>query len=229
MEEAYSDLELSEFPGVISNIPVAEAIVEEISISNLSAGFSSTEPGTPHTPRVSVALDLPEVEKREVPVLKEFIKNPRSIEHHRAFAVKTLTEGSQLVEVEQRTLADLFFDDVRKPSGNDRLLEHLDDERAQMQEGFKLDAQMVSGAVSVSTGLSIGYVIWLVRGGVLLGSVLSSLPAWRNIDPLPVLSSLGGDSDNDDDDSLEDLVERSEVNRQAETDRENDGSQAGRH
>ena len=33
--------------------------------------------------------------------------------------------------------------------------------------------------VAVSTGLSVGYVLWLVRGGVLLSSVLSSMPAWQ--------------------------------------------------
>ncbi len=38
-----------------------------------------------------------------------------------------------------------------------------------------------------------------------MGSMLSSLPAWRLVDPLPVLGSLEGDFD-DDDESLESLV-----------------------
>ena len=37
---------------------------------------------------------------------------------------------------------------------------------------------------------------------------MSSLPAWRNIDPLPVLSTLDDNSDGSDDDSLEELVEK---------------------
>jgi hypothetical protein len=36
--------------------------------------------------------------------------------------------------------------------------------------------------------MSVGYVVWLFRGGLLLGSLLSSLPAWHVIDPLPVLA-----------------------------------------
>ena len=49
-------------------------------------------------------------------------------------------------------------------------------------------------------------LIWLLRGGVLLSSLLSSLPAWRLVDPLPVLSRLSDDSDDEDDTSLEELV-----------------------
>jgi VCBS repeat-containing protein len=65
----------------------------------------------------------------------------------------------------------------------------------------------VAGTVfAASTSLSVGYVIWLLRGGVLLSSLLSSLPAWRLVDPLPVLSRLSDDSDDEDDASLEQLV-----------------------
>jgi hypothetical protein len=38
-----------------------------------------------------------------------------------------------------------------------------------------------------ATTLGLGYVIWSVRSGYLLASMLSALPAWRRFDPLPVL------------------------------------------
>ncbi|MCI4430411.1 MAG: cadherin domain-containing protein [Burkholderiales bacterium] len=44
-----------------------------------------------------------------------------------------------------------------------------------------------AGAILVS-GLSIGYVLWLARGGVLMASLMSALPAWTSVDPLPVLA-----------------------------------------
>jgi len=56
----------------------------------------------------------------------------------------------------------------------------------------------------------VGYLLWLIRGGTLMGSVLSSLPAWRLVDPLPVLGSLGDDLDNDDE-SLESMVSHNET------------------
>ena len=37
--------------------------------------------------------------------------------------------------------------------------------------------------------MSIGYVVWLVRGGILMSSMLSALPAWQMIDPLPILAA----------------------------------------
>jgi hypothetical protein len=58
----------------------------------------------------------------------------------------------------------------------------------------------VSGSIAVgSFGLTVGYVLWLLRGGALLASLLSSLPAWRLIDPLPVLSRVDEEEDSDED------------------------------
>jgi hypothetical protein len=48
--------------------------------------------------------------------------------------------------------------------------------------------RLMTSTIVVSAGMSVGYVVWLLRGGLLLGSLLSSLPAWQVIDPLPVLA-----------------------------------------
>ena len=45
----------------------------------------------------------------------------------------------------------------------------------------------VGSATVMSTALSVGYAFWTIRGGYLLASALSSLSAWRMVDPLPVL------------------------------------------
>ncbi len=68
---------------------------------------------------------------------------------------------------------------------------------------------VIGSTVVVSSSLSVGYVLWLVRGGVLLSSMLSSLPAWQFIDPLPVLGFADDDDDETHDDSLEEMVEKS--------------------
>jgi hypothetical protein len=52
-----------------------------------------------------------------------------------------------------------------------------------------------------------------MRAEVLLGTLLSSMPAWRVVDPLPVLGRLTEDDD-EDDDSLESLVERKNLESQ---------------
>jgi hypothetical protein len=69
---------------------------------------------------------------------------------------------------------------------------------------------VVSAAIALSTGLSVGYVVWLLRSGMLLTPLLSSMPAWRFLDPLPILAGKRDDSDGEEaDESLETIVEGS--------------------
>ncbi|WP_345326923.1 VCBS domain-containing protein, partial [Novipirellula rosea] len=45
------------------------------------------------------------------------------------------------------------------------------------------------GGLGVGTGLaSVGYVMWTLRGGVLLTTIFGSMPAWRMIDPSALLT-----------------------------------------
>ena len=59
----------------------------------------------------------------------------------------------------------------------------------------------------------MGYVVWLARGGLLLASLLSSMPAWRAIDPLPVLTNFRDSEDGDDNESLDSLVRKGGANK----------------
>jgi hypothetical protein len=66
----------------------------------------------------------------------------------------------------------------------------------QFKEDVKEEALQEQGvmasSVVVTTGFSIGYVLWLARGGALLASLASAIPAWTSVDPLPVLSNYKG-------------------------------------
>ncbi len=59
----------------------------------------------------------------------------------------------------------------------------------------------------------MGYVIWTIRGGYLAASMLSSLPAWAIIDPLPVLEYLDDSEDSknrqmqDDKETLDSIID----------------------
>jgi hypothetical protein len=68
----------------------------------------------------------------------------------------------------------------------------------------------VGSAVVTTTSLSVGYIVWMVRGGYVLASVLSTMPVWQNIDPLPVLDAL--DAVDDDGESLESMIDAVEEN-----------------
>ena len=62
------------------------------------------------------------------------------------------------------------------------------------------------GKVSYSLGAvsafgAAGYILWTLRGGVLMAAAMSQLPSWRMVDPLPVLDSYSDDkNDNGEDD-----------------------------
>ena len=89
----------------------------------------------------------------------------------------------------------------------DDLADRWDDED-ESSEPILLDFDTKVGtSVGLSSGFTVGYLLWLVRGGTLMGSVLSSLPAWRLVDPLPVLAELDDDLD-DDNESLESMVNK---------------------
>ena len=70
------------------------------------------------------------------------------------------------------------------------------DEEAESEQ--QIETLAVGTTAVVSTGLSVGYVIWLIRGGTLLASMVSALPAWVSFDPLPILESFEEEEDLDD-------------------------------
>ena len=48
---------------------------------------------------------------------------------------------------------------------------------------------IVGTAAAVTSSLSVGYVVWMLRGGTLVASFMSSIPAWCSFDPLPIVDS----------------------------------------
>jgi len=75
--------------------------------------------------------------------------------------------------------------------------------------------QLAVGSAALGvTGLTVGYVVWLIRGGTLLATMISSLPAWMTFDPLPVLDSfeetkqIGNGGEPPDDEDLSTFVGR---------------------
>ncbi len=60
----------------------------------------------------------------------------------------------------------------------------------------------------ITTTLSVGYAMWLIKGGQLMASLMAQVPAWKliAIDPLPILKSVE-ENDEEDDDSLATMVD----------------------
>ena len=74
-------------------------------------------------------------------------------------------------------------------SSSSRFFKGLDHVRDTLNGVTATEKTYVASSIAVSTGLSVGYVIWLLRSGVLLTALLTSIPAWQYINPLLILAS----------------------------------------
>ena len=92
----------------------------------------------------------------------------------------------------------------------EHLRNSLDDLQNEVADDNQFSRLILGSAATLSLGLSAGYVIWLIRGGMLVASVLSSMPAWQIADPLPILTRKKEDPDSDDNESLETIIKKGE-------------------
>jgi hypothetical protein len=95
--------------------------------------------------------------------------------------------------------ARLSVDELRLALRSGGFVDELNKLRDGLRQEFDLEKTVSISVAGLSLGVSVLYVLWLIRGGVLIGSYLSALPAWRLLDPLPVLARPGEDEDEEDD------------------------------
>jgi hypothetical protein len=88
------------------------------------------------------------------------------------------------------------------------MLRELDAMRRRITSEVSL--RIWAGTASLlSAGASVAYLIWISRGGSLIGSLLSSIPAWKWVDPIPVLEQAANAARSlkpDRDDGLETII-----------------------
>ena len=86
------------------------------------------------------------------------------------------------------------------------LLDQLDNVRKTVAN-YEFSVGTAASVVGVSTALTAGYVFWMVRSGVLLAGLASSMPAWQIFDPSAIVQFSSGGSADDDGESLEAMVD----------------------
>lgn len=87
--------------------------------------------------------------------------------------------------------------------GLDTLRDSLNE---QHESAVTLENIVVGTTTAVTGSLTVGYVIWLIRGGSLLATMMSVMPTWMSFDPLPVMDRFEEDQVNDDTESLASIV-----------------------
>ena len=102
------------------------------------------------------------------------------------------------------------FDAFVAPFDAGLLWEDLGELRSEIQGDADVPFFVAGSAAGFTSTLTVGYVLWTIRSGWLVTSLLAQMPAWRLVDPLAVLDCLGDGSAEerkDEDDSLESLLE----------------------
>jgi hypothetical protein len=84
----------------------------------------------------------------------------------------------------------------------------INDFEEKLTRNINMDGRVVGSVGVVTTGFSVGYLIWAVRGGMLLSGVLSQIPAWTMLDPLMVID---GEGKEDDKESLQTIMDRQQA------------------
>jgi hypothetical protein len=149
-----------------------------------------------------VATNLLNNNNLQVALKNSFLRN--ALPEIMAIADPALAESLELT-----TLAA----EIRSVLTSGDFNDDLDRVRKDMADMTLLHRAMIGSTAAVTTSMSVGYVAWLIRGGVLMSTMLSSLPAWQIIDPLPVLARTRGDDDQEvsDEDSLQSIIQKQSV------------------
>ena len=88
-----------------------------------------------------------------------------------------------------------------------RLWQELDEFHENLESGLQFRDVAIGSVGTIVSGFTVGYVLWALRSGLLLTSLLASLPAWTMFDPLVIVTG-NGTRDEDQEESLEQLVEK---------------------
>ncbi|MGM0489708.1 MAG: cadherin repeat domain-containing protein, partial [Planctomycetota bacterium] len=136
--------------------------------------------------------------------------------------VRNLSEQRERAEAQGNNQQDEAVESSGKTHGSDVyweepaldtrfLWDEIDSEKTVAGDNQQTEALAVGTATVMVTALSAGYCLWILRSGWLLGGMLSSVPAWRLIDPLPILDDFqlqagAADENDEDEESLESLL-----------------------
>ena len=82
----------------------------------------------------------------------------------------------------------------------------LDNMKRDILAELNFDDAVIGSVATVGSGLTAGYIMWAIRGGLLLSGLLAQMPAWTMIDPLLIVDRLN--SEETEGDSLADIVDR---------------------
>ena len=174
---------------------------EQAGNRSVSSGFEGTEDQTDSNEENGVAftLDSNQSQDENQPASYSF----KSIEGNYQATSDLARSASEVFDVFGANTQDIFAEWSGELTEGLNLIRH---EYTQLEVNPQTVVTFAAGAGV----LTVGYVFWMVRGGLLVASFVSSVPMWQSFDPLPILQYSDGESG--DGESLESLVDNSDFN-----------------
>ncbi len=112
--------------------------------------------------------------------------------------------GSAAAELTVQQLQTRFYASLAQQTGQfGRTLDMFEQD---LSQDLNFDRAIIGSVTLVGSGLAVGSLLWGVRGGLLLSSLLAQMPVWNMLDPLVVLDGVSAGTDEGD--SIQDIIDR---------------------
>ena len=86
------------------------------------------------------------------------------------------------------------------------LWEHFDAFRERVDDEVRSQQVAIGAATAIASTATLSYMMWTLRGGYLLATLVSSAPAWRVLDPIRILPTAKPEEEKNNDASLADII-----------------------
>ncbi|MEO1524421.1 MAG: DUF4347 domain-containing protein [Planctomycetota bacterium] len=187
--------------------------------NDTSPPIVGTPPGTSSTPTSSNPFADPfspdQEDDNEIQVVQPNFIDEASTYQFVSIARAELAFKSRLDQSSDAEVSSGVLNDFRFASQLGLFWQQVDQMGRQIDADGEAPDMYFTGTAAATSAISVGYVIWLLKGGHVLAGLLAQVPAWRLIDPIPILAHLDEEDDNAEDDSLQDLMERDDEDQSA--------------
>ncbi len=169
-----------------------------------------TSPQTNNDPPPTRATNREAAENANVVINREQPVQETGFESRESFVDFGFIAKADQVEVRLTSLKatsdvtgqsyDVSLNDVSYVLTTQAMWNDFDELKQIVDTSADLSTIVAGSTVTVSSMLTAGYVLWTIRGGYLLSSLLANIPAWQLVNPLLVLDELFDEESDFDDD-----------------------------
>jgi VCBS repeat-containing protein len=182
-DAAGSEMVVGDTPPPTDEGSVSEPTVNSPSLTSFADPTADTVQSESSQSETDLNESIFELEQQQTTYAYAYDTNILSLENAVGIGRLTTAANGMALSTFDQVMAGIFWSE-------------LDSVKQEFLMKFDLTTPTI--VASVTSFLTVGYLAWIIRGGVLLTTFMSSVPAWQAFDPLPVIESASGKEDEDD-------------------------------